>query len=222
MRLSAEERARVAAAVTAAEARSAGEIVIVVAPQSDKYHDAALQWSVLALFVALGALAAWPSVAGRIWTRVTGGWDAPPPSAPFLVALVLALLAFLLARLLLAWAPLRLLLTPGATKTRRVRRHALALFRVGAERRTRARTGVLLYLSLAERRAELVADAAIHGRVAPDSWGAAMHALVAEVRHGRAADGLVAAVEQVGALLAEHFPRAADDTNELPDRVVEL
>ncbi|WP_375393304.1 TPM domain-containing protein [uncultured Sphingomonas sp.] len=221
MRLGPEDHARVSEAIRAAEATTAGEIVPAVAQRSDAYHDAALQYAVLAMLGVLAVLAAEPWLATRLWEWVAGTWSAPPAGAPFVVALVLVTLAFLVVRYLLAWTPLRLALTPGATKTRRVRRRALALFRIGAERRTVGRTGVLIYLSLAERRAEIIADAAIHDRVAPDVWGAAMASLLADVRDGRPGDGLVAAIAQVGQVLAEHFPRQADDVNELPDRLVE-
>jgi putative membrane protein len=49
-----------------------------------------------------------------------------------------------------------------------------------------------------------------------------MHALIADTREGRPGDGIVAAIERVGAVLAEHFPRSADDSNEIPDRLIEL
>jgi uncharacterized protein len=219
--LSEADHARVTAAVATAERGSAGEIVTALAAQSDSYHDAALHWAILAM-LAVPALLAWrPSWASAMWDAVAGSWSAHPAGAPFMVALVGIALAFLLARLLLAYKPLRLALTPGATKTRRVRRQALALFRVGAERRTRGRTGVLIYLSLAERRAEIIADAAIHDHVPEDVWADAMAALLGPVRGGRAADGLVAAVEVVGAVLAEHAPREGNDVNEIPDRLVE-
>ena len=94
--------------------------------------------------------------------------------------------------------------------------------KVGAERRTAARIGVLIYLSLAERRAEIVADDAIHAEVAAERWGEAMAALVAEVRDGRPGDGMAAAVAQIGAVLAEHFPQDRGRRNELPDRLIEL
>ena len=221
MVISGEDHARVTAAVEAAEAGTAGEIVTAVAARSDAYHDAALHWAVVAMLAVPAVLALRPGWAERLYAPFSGGWTAAPAGAPFLIVLVLSTLVFLLVRLLLASMPLRMALTPGATKTRRVRRQALALFRVGAERRTRGRTGVLIYLSIAERRAEIVADAAIHARVAEDVWGAAMAALLTKVRAGRPADGLIAAVAEVGTVLAEHFPRAEDDVNELPDRLVE-
>ena len=118
--------------------------------------------------------------------------------------------------------PLRLALTPGATKHRRARRRAVAIFQAAAAGRTTAKTGVLIYLSLAERRAEIVADEAILKLTDDHTWGEAMHALISEVREGRPADGIVAAIERVGAVLAEHFPRSADDKNEIPDKLIEL
>src|ERR1044072_8316969 len=76
--------------------------------------------------------------------------------------------AFLIVRLILAYQPLRMALTPGITKSRRVHRRAVELFRAGCELKTRGRTGVLLYLSLAERRAEIVADQALADKDAAD------------------------------------------------------
>jgi putative membrane protein len=118
--------------------------------------------------------------------------------------------------------PLRLALTPGATKHRRVRRRAVTVFRAAAERRTEGRTGILIYLSMAERRAEIVADDAILKVTDAHTWGEAMTALLVEVKQGRPGDGIVAAIERVGGVLAEHFPRSAGDTNEIPDKLIEL
>ena len=81
---------------------------------------------------------------------------------------------------------------------------------------------MLLYLSLAERRAEIVADAAIHSKVAPDVWGNAMAALIAALKDERPGDGMAEAVTRIGAVLAEHFPRSEGDINELPDRLIVL
>ncbi len=222
MRLSEADHQQVTAAVTAAEASTDGEIVTVVARRSDAYHDVALHWAVLAMLLALALLAAWPALAGAIHARTGDPWAPASPSALFTIALVLAALTFLLFRLLLVWGPLRLALTPRTTKARRVRRRALELFRAAAEKRTRAATGILLYLSLDEHRAELIADEAIHSKVAPEIWGEAMADLVEEVKAGRPAAGMAKAVERIGLVLAEHFPRSSGDRNELPDRLIEL
>ena len=221
--LSEADHAKVSAAIAAAEAKSDGEIVAVTTPISDAYHDVALHWAFVPLFAVL-AWAAWRPTALAWWYDfLLGGWQAEPTLGQLLTLLmVFAALKFTVALLILKWMPLRLALTPGSTKQRRVRRRAIVVFKAAAERRTVGRTGILIYLSMAERRAEIVADEAITKVTTPETWGEAMAALLIEVREGRIAEGMVAAIEHVGAVLAEHFPRSATDTNEIPDKLIEL
>jgi len=220
--LSEADRVRVGEAVTRAESSSDGEIVTVVAEASDAYHDVVLHWALLVLFLWLAVVAALPRFFTGVLDSIGGGWSGWSAGELLAVELIVAAALFLIARYIFGLPRLRLLLTPDSTKARRVRRRAVLLFRLTADNRTRAKTGVLLYLSIAERRAEIVADASINDRVTPETWGEAMHALIAAVKDKRAADGMVAAVEKMGAVLAEHFPRSADDTNELPDRLILL
>lgn len=222
MRLTAEDHDRVTAAVTAAEAQTDGEIVTVVAGRSDAYHDVALHWAVLAMLLVLALLAWQPAPVEWLHARLVDAWSATPPGWYLAFALLLMVVTFLIVRFAFAWDALRMVATPGATKTRRVARRALGLFRTAAEKRTKGSTGVLLYLSLAEHRAEIIADEAIHSRVAPEVWGDAMAALITAVKDHRPADGMAEAVAQIGKVLAEHFPRSHGDTNELPDRLIEL
>jgi putative membrane protein len=223
MEISAADRDRISKAITAAEAASDGEIVAVTTPLSDSYHDVALHWALVPLFAVL-AWAAWRPTALEWWYRLLfGGWQPDPSMGELLtLLLVFAALKFTIALLILKWMPLRLALTPAATKHRRVRRRAVTIFKAAAERRTENRAGILIYLSMAERRAEIVADEAITQVTTPETWGEAMAALLVEVKAGRPADGIVAAVEQVGKVLAEHFPRSSTDTNEIPDKLIEL
>ena len=213
----------VSAAIAAAEAKSAGEIVAVATPISDPYHDVALHWAVAALILVL-AWAAWrPDWLQWWYDTLTRGWHAEPTLGELLTFLmILAVLKFTAVLLILKWMPLRLALTPGATKHRRVRRRAIAVFKAAAERRTVGRTGILIYLSMGERRAEIVADEAILKVTDDETWGEAMAALLEDVRKGRLGDGMVAAIERVGAVLSEHFPRSDADTNEIPDKLIEL
>jgi putative membrane protein len=223
MHLSDTDREKVSAAIAAAEATSNGEIVAVATHQSDPYHDVALHWALVPLFAVL-AWAAWRPTALVGWYNLLfGGWQPDPTLSQLLTLLmVFAALKFTVALLILKWMPLRLALTPAATKHRRVRRRAVAIFKAAAERRTTGRTGILIYLSMAEHRAEIVADEAILKVTDAHTWGEAMTALIAEVREGRPGDGIVAAIERVGVVLAKHFPRTATDTNEIPDKLIEL
>ena len=218
-----DDRALVAAAVTEAEARSDGEIVTILAPLSDSYHDVGLHYAVLAMLLVPVTWGLLPQSWVDWGLGLMFGWN-PVLSRGTLMTLLFVKLAgaFLVVRYALAWMPLRLALTPTATKARRVRRRAVQYFRISAERRTIGRTGVLLYLSLGEHRAEIVADAAIDAKVAPETWGEAMAVLIEEVKAGRPGEGMAKAVQRIGAVLALHFPRSAGDTNELPDKLIEL
>ncbi|WP_300398684.1 TPM domain-containing protein [uncultured Sphingobium sp.] len=223
LHLTQADHALVSAAVAEAEAHTSGEIVTIVARRSDSYHDVGLSWAAAAVFIALALMAAFPAQLRAFLSMLLLDWEHELADWKLLTGLLgLLILKFLIVRYLLAIMPLRMLVTPKATKARRVRRRAILLFRTAAEARTRGRTGVLLYISLDEHRAELVADRAINEKVSPDAWGDAMATLIDALRQDRAGEGLAAAVTQVGAVLALHFPRATDDINELPDRLIEL
>ena len=223
LRMSEADHARVSAAVAEAERSSDGEIVTIVAPRSDAYHDVGLHYAVLGMVLVpvLWALVPQSTVDWALGRFL--GWNETAARGLLMTLLFVKLAAmFLIIRYALAYMPLRLALTPGGTKTRRVRRRAIELFRVAAENKTEGRTGILLYLSLAEHRAEIVADAAIHSKVEPDVWGEAMAVLIENVKAGRAGEGMALAVEKIGAVLAEHLPPHHDNPNELSDRLIEI
>lgn len=210
-------------AVAAAEAHSAGEIVTIVTPRSDAYRDVALVWAALAAFAALCTLEIGANAILPLIENLLGLWAFEWTARAVLgLALIVATLKFLTVYLMLRFTPLGLWLTPRRVRNARVRTRALTCFRVGAESRTSGHTGVLIYLSLAEHRAEIIADAAIASKVAPETWGYAMKAMLDPLRQGRMAQGMAAAVAEVGKVLGQHFPRSDDDTNELPDRLIEV
>lgn len=217
------ERKRIGAAVAEAEAPCAGEIVTILSEQSDSYGDVALAWSAIAAMLALTALAIAPDFYLGLYERATGLW-AHEWHAGGIIAFAAAVagLKFLGMWLIQLWPPLKFLLVPPQIKHARVRARAITCFKVGTERRTHGRTGILIYLSMREHRAEIVADEAIAAKVAPEVWGDAMAVMLADLREGRVADGMIAAIGRVGAVLAEHFPRDANDINELPDRLIEV
>jgi len=221
--LSPADSEKVAAAVGAAEAHANAEIVTVVTRQSDSYGDVALVWSALVAGIALAALTMWTGFYLTLVDNALGLWDHHwTPHEILKLALLAVTIKFAAMWLILHWRRLRLGLTPGRIKSARVRARANVAFRLAAQGRTAGATGVIIYLSLAERRAEIVADAAIAAKVTPEVWGDAMHAMLAHFREDRVADGMVAGVAQVGAILAAHFPREARPINELPDGPIEL
>lgn len=223
LNISAADHDRISAAVGAAEGQTDGEIVTVIAPKSDSYHDVGLHYAVAAMLILLTFVAAFPIFFSELAVSLLGGWDHDLPVPIQLTVLLGAQIAiFLIVRYALAPMRLRMALTPGATKDRRVHRQAVILFRACAQGRTKGRTAILLYLSVAEHRAEIVADETITADVDPERWGEAMEALVMHLRAGDPAQGMVEAVGRIGAILAEHVPKSTGNPNELPDRLIEL
>ena len=216
------DHAKVSAAIAKAESGTDGEVIAIITEGSDSYHDVGLHYAVAILFLLLAAVTAWPVVLEDIWAWANG-WSVPPSLHQLLLVMLGAgLLVFLIAVFAMRYMPLRLALTPSATKTRRVRRRAVMLFKAAAERRTVGRTGVLIYLSMGEHRAEIIGDDAITRVTSPETWGEAMVALLAGVKAGKTADGIADAVGLIGEVLAEHFPKDGADTNEIPDKLIEL
>ena len=213
----------VTAAVAAAEAHTSGEIVTVIAAQSNDYDDVALVWASVIAFIAMSVIALFPEFYRGLYDRLTGGWGHELSANQWLgTVIAIGVLKWIGMWLILLWRTLRMALTPRAIKAQRVRARAIDLFKVGTEGKTTGRTGVLLYLSLKEHRADIVADEAIAAKVAPDVWGDAMAALIERVRAGQPGEGMAEAVRQMGIVLAEHFPRGSENPNELPDRLIEI
>ena len=108
-------------------------------------------------------------------------------------------------------------LVPNSLKRRRASQLAREQFFAQRLHLTRARTGVLIFVSVAEHYVEIIADEGINARVPPGTWDKAVADFVEQVRAGRVTDGFLSVVEVVGARLAEHFPRPLDDRDELPN-----
>jgi putative membrane protein len=213
----------VTAAVAKAEHHTSGEIVTIVTDLSDDYSDVALAWAAAIALLALIVYTLFSDFYLSAWLWLSGSWAqeyAPRDYAKLVVVFVT--LKWLGSWLMLKWMPLRLFFTPKSIKLRRVRARAIDLFKVGTESKTQGRTGVLLYLSMREHRAEIVADEAIASKVAPEVWGDAMIALIAQVKSGNVGAGMAEAVQQMGIVLAEHFPKGSENPNELPDRLIEI
>ena len=210
-------------AVADAELKTSGEIVTVVAQSSDGYTDVALAIAAFLAFTKLVSMAFLSHITLGIADTLTGGWNTEwTPAALFGIASAVGIATFLIVFAILCIPAVRFALIPGRVKTLRVEDAAIRHFKVGAERRTHGRTGVLIYVSLKEHRAQIVADSAIAEQVPPEVWGDAMVDMLREIKAGQLGAGIAAGVRDVGEILAPHFPRADDDQNELPDRLIQL
>jgi putative membrane protein len=202
--LSDQDRQRIADAIAAAERRTSGELVTVVAGAADDYSLTALLWPALAALLL-------PALLLTI---------APGTNAWLLYLAQTAL--FVGLALLAQLSPLRMALVPAAAKRRSASRLAREQFFARGLHLTRERTGVLIFVAVAEHHVEIIADRGIDALVPPDTWDQAVAEFVTRVRAGRVAEGFVAAIGVVGGRLAEHFPRPPDDSDELPNRLIEI
>lgn len=207
--LSPADHQRIAAAIRTGEAQTSGEIYCVVARRSDGYYfPAAFAVTLGILLVSLGvaiALDHW-------WVAVR---------LPHFVFIQLS--AIVVACALLWLVPgLRLWFVPRRLLWRSAHANALRQFYARNVHLTSARTGVLIFVSLAERYAAVIADAGINEKVDQAAWDGIVADLIVEARDDRLADGFVAAIKAVAGLLAQHIPLQPGDANELDDHLVEI
>jgi putative membrane protein len=205
------EMAKIRAAVQAAEARTRGEIVPMVVPASARYREAShLAGLIAALLILAVSLAGAYGAGSGSWAEVHDGW--------ILVAVVVA---YVLGSFAGNFPWLVRLLTSDGRMAMKVRLRAERAFYEEGLHRTREATGVLIFLSLLERRVQILADRAIDERVPPGTWDALVGDLLTGVRAGRSTEALVDTIGRCGTLLASHFPvREEDNPNELPDDLV--
>jgi putative membrane protein len=207
--LSLEDHVRVAEAIRGAEERTAGEIYCVVARSSDSYfYPAAFTLALAMLAISL------------VVAFLLEYWWYDLRMHVFVAA---QMLAFCCALLVISLFPrLRVYLVPRRLRYRQAHANAVKQFLARNVHLTTARTGVLLFVSLAERYAEVVADAGINQKVSQETWDGVVLQLVEGAREKRLASGFVTAIGTVGALLSEHFPVSESDVNELDDHLVEI
>src|SRR5262249_37735704 len=111
-------------------------------------------------------------------------------------------------------------IVPTQVKQQRAHAEAMRQFLAHGLHLTEARTGVLIFASAAERYAEIIADTGIHAKVGNAVWEQAIATMIAAIKAGRPGDGFIAAIEQCGAVLAQHFPPGAINRVELTKKLV--
>ncbi len=193
-------RREIRTAVEALEKTTTGEMVCVVAQSSARYVLFPLLWAALiALLLPVANVMAANSVTFGMQTVV-----------------------FILLAVLFLATPLRVTLTPRGLRLTNCRRHAFEQFFALKMNETNKRSGVMLFISVAERHVEIIADKGINDKVLPDEWVRIVDAVVSDVRANKVQDGFLNAIRACGTVLVQHFPEVRNDVNELDDNLVEL
>jgi putative membrane protein len=197
------EQERIRLAVESAEARSAGEIATMIAAESDPYREATLAGS---LFVSSAA-----ALASAVLLQLISVWSYLP------LLVVFTLPSWLLFRF---FPRLRLPFAGKGRISEAVRQRAVRAFYEKGLYRTSHETGVLIFISLLERKVWILGDRGINERIAPEAWSSMARDLARGMAEGRSCDALCDTVARAGRELERHFPRLPDDRNELSDKVL--
>lgn len=198
-----EEQERIRQAVIRAETDTSGEIATMVVSRSDSYREAETLASVLgaALLAFLVAIA---TQHVTIWTYLPMTLLLYVPARRF-VAVVPALKRPFISTLRLR----------EAVKERAVR----AFYEKGLYR-TKDETGILIFISLFERKVWILGDRGINERIPVDTWQNLVAILTKGIREGHSCDSLCLVIELCGNELSRHFPASCLNLNELPDELI--
>ena len=198
------ERQGIEAAIRVAEQATSAEFVAAIARRVERYHGVSLTAGLVAALAAGLALVFWD------------------PWLPLLSAIGLQCMGFALVYGLCELTPLAVLLAPRKAKAAKVRRFAHLLFFDATLSALPKRNGVLLFVAIAERHVEIVADRGIDDLVGTAEWQRIVDAFSSAARSGRIAAALEAAIRDLGNVMGRHYPAEPGQTNRLPDRLIEL
>ena len=208
--LSDDQRARVTAAVEKAEKLTAGEIVVMFISASYHYPMAnVIGATTFAIPLAL------------IFTPVIGGWLWIGNQNMWLFLGLLTVFFILLHEIIKRLLWLKRYFISRKEIDAEVKEAAITHFFNHGLYRTRDETGVLVLISVFERRVWILADRGINAKVPEGQWDDIVKMITAGIRQKRSADAICEAVEKIGALLKRHFPVKPDDTDELDNLIIE-
>jgi putative membrane protein len=198
-----DEKSRIEQAVLAAEKKTSGEIVPMLVTASGRYAEIELLGLVLGLMLGTLSGFVWHDPWGQVQTYII--WPILGAIVGFSVFSIPSAKRRLISKQRVAEA---------------VHTRSLAAFTGHGLHYTEAHTGILILASLLERRVVVLADRGIDEKVADGTWEEVVKILTEGLKSGQACDAFCKAIERCGVILAEHFPRQADDRDELPNRLV--
>ncbi|HAR94734.1 MAG TPA: hypothetical protein DCR97_02040 [Deltaproteobacteria bacterium] len=211
------EKERIKKSVRAAEVQTSGEIAVMLVNESDRYREAevagtvavaSLASTVIALVLDHLIASSWAVVPDPHYTSI---WFWIPSTVVLLVPV------WCLFRL---FPPLKLALVGEKRVESAVREQSLLSFYKKGLHRTRSRTGILIFISLLERKVRIMGDQGIHAKIGQGFWDVRAGELVKGIREGRTLDALTEVIKKCGEELAIHFPSCPDNPDEIPNDVI--
>ncbi|MHC4985124.1 MAG: TPM domain-containing protein [Planctomycetota bacterium] len=215
--LSDPQTATVNEAVRQAEALTSAEIVPVVATASGRYDRAEDMFGLLLAVAAV--VVAWAFIPEP--AAEPGSWGGAPVWVKPVCLAAAAVVAFVVGAALAGYVGcLRRLFTPRKQMRDEVTARAREVFFDNRLHHTGGGTGMLVYVSIYERMAAVLADQAVLEKLGRQALDELCSALTQGLREGDACEAICRTIEQAGQQLASVLPRASDDVNELPDALV--
>ena len=196
-----KEQEALTEAIAAFERETSAELVVVVAEQSDSYMDIAYSWS-----LAISSLVVWGLWFGHLLHAFPALWMTQG-------------IAFLVALIFLQEGRFSAKLAPKNVQMKHARFAAAAQFTLKQMTQTTGKTGIMLYISLAEHYAEIRADQSVNQSVSEDIWDRLLSPLIRAIPEHGLAHALQDMIRESAATLKPYLPRQTEDVNELPNTV---
>ncbi len=211
-----DEKLTLAEQIKAAESQTSGEIVTVIAGQSDGYRYIPLLWAAL---IALSI----PGWYFLYQTLLATEWVYPGESISALAQIYpLQVLVFLGFGMLLQIPRIGLWFVPKAVKKQRAARHAREQFFLQNLHLTKQHTGLLIFVSVAEHYVEIIVDSSIAAVVDDKEWADTVQEFIDQIHRGDIATGFANTVAHCGDVLHKHFPAEHGRPDELPNHLIEI
>jgi putative membrane protein len=202
MSLTTENKKLITEAVKKAESQTSGEILPVILQKSDFYPAAHFRLSI---------------VVGMLFAiTFYYNYDFTDP-----ITLLWAQLPGMILGYCLAFIPFfKRVFTTKPEMNEEVHQRAIEVYFENHVSMTRDRTGIMIFVSLLEKKVEVLADCGINSKVDKEYWNELVASLITDISTGKKVEGMISAIESCGNSLTKDFPRKSDDTNEVADHLI--
>ena len=216
LKLSKDDMEKIGSAVKTAESKTSGEIATAMIKESYDYAIYELMFAVIIGFVYFVVMMFF---AGSIEQLLQGKfWDY---SVNYLImfygfsTFIIIALFYFIGNI----SSIDRLIVPKKIRLQKVQERATRYFMESGVYNTKDRTGILIFISIMERRVELLADSGINEKISPKKWQNIVDNIIKGIKQNEITAHLVKSINECGDLLAEHFPIQSDDKNELTDDI---
>ena len=214
--LSNAEKATLTKKINHAESRTRAEIVTVIAQASDGYRYIPTLWAALIALSVPGFYYLWNSFNSGGWTTI----ELAENGSYWLYSI--QVLTFLGLGMIFQIPKARLWMVPNSVKRQRAARHAREQFFLQKLHETEGRTGILIFVSVAEHYVEIIVDTAVADVVDDQVWNETVEEFIQHVRKGDISKGFESTIEHCRQIVWEHFPAPEGRPDELPNHLIEV